>query len=75
MYQTLNKYVFNSFLKQSVLIAHFMSIGKLIHLSAAPLSLRRFPYRTDLYIFGTIDVVLADFRGLFIQQLFYYLNC
>ena len=65
MYQALNKCVFKSFLKQSVLIAHLMSFDKLFHVTVAPLSLRGFPYRAGLYLSGTIDVVLSDLRGQF----------
>ena len=61
-FQELNRYVFIVFLKQFVVIAHLSSFGKLFHRIAAPVSIRRLPYRTDLYLFGVIDVVLADIR-------------
>ena len=57
--------VFIVFLKQFVVIANLSSFGKLFHRIAAPVSIRRLPYRTDLYLFGIIDVVLADLKGRF----------
>ena len=53
------------FLKLFVIIAHLSTFGKLFHRIAAPVSIRRLPYRTDLYLFGIIDVVLADLKGRF----------
>ena len=64
-FQELKRYVFIVFLKQFVVIAHLSSFGKLFHRIAAPVSIRRLPYRTDLYLFGVIDVVLADLKGRF----------
>ena len=61
-FQELKRYVFIVFLKQFVVIAHLSSFGKLFHRIAAPVSIRRLPYRTDLYLFGVIDVVLADLK-------------
>ena len=61
-FQELKRYVFIVFLKQFVVIAHLSSFGKRI---AAPVSIRRLPYRTDLYLFGVIDVVLADLKERF----------
>ena len=58
-FQELKRYVFIVFLKQFVVIAHLSSFGKLFHRIAAPVSIRRLPYRTDLYLFGVIDVVLG----------------
>ena len=60
-----NMALFIVFLKQFVVIAHLSSFGKLFHRSAAPVSIRRLPYRTYLYLFRIIDVVLADLKGRF----------
>ena len=65
IFQELKRYVFIVFLKQFVVIAHLSWFGKLFHRIAAPVSIRRLPYRTDLYLFGVIDVVLADLKGRF----------
>ena len=48
-FQELKRYVFIVFLKQFVVIAHLSSFGKLFHRIAAPVSIRRLPYRTHLY--------------------------
>ena len=47
-FQELKRYVFIVFLKQFVVIAHLSSFGKLFHRIAAPGSIRRLPYRTDM---------------------------
>ena len=60
----LNKNVFSCCLNRTTFIDNLMSWGSIFQRVADVVSKSRLPYLTELFLFGTSDVVDADRRGL-----------